>query len=1200
MTDNKPQRRSCEVVDIDPGWYPGQPELEDDPALSEKWGDYVAVGAPVAPTKFVPMKLPQPTQGLQHNHRVQQHPRVPACASAAACSACRPAASGRTHTSRDAPPIRLLSSSLQFSVPIFAAPPAPPPSQTPLSTEILDSWSLPAQPKHRLTVPQMVADQAAAGRKIGLILDLSNHDCLYTDDVPPDVQYIHIQLVAKELPPPDFVAEVVAAANAFWEQHPDLYIAVHCAYGFNRTGFVVCCYLIECCGLTARYSGYAGMLGDYVSGNSAGHNGGAHHGSPDNSSFGGCSPACRSQDLRDLPQPQAAASAFAAAADRAPHVSEAVGGPAPCIEAPPIPGAGRGAACHSDAAAAAGQGQGHAQAGAVAAGALGSSVSVGSGGRRFSEDRTSSGACGDNESLGVSDRYILQTMRQHAMAQQQQQGNNASIPEEDGGGTGGGSSSHDSPLRGVSSNSLTDYSDVSIRPSGGGSSGAMGPTPPSVTPPRTSAQPAAGRGGRSSLAVQRAQPGAAPAGPTLSDLVRVLDVDTLAAMFNGLTFKELGQIRLACRALREACASFVRRFDVRVNHRTAQNWRPGQRSPLSLFPWCSELKLSISVEKPDPYRDWQAANSDDDDDEQMFRYPADSNYSHHHLARLALAGVRAEALARIRKLTVFNFSMTYGNMGFDLAGVLCALAPQLPALEVLGVSYAWQLAGMKAADRARPTMIYQALAQHCPRLRELRLPAAPGMLHGVDALAACGGLTAFESWESARGHDGAIILGAAEVEALSQLTQLRTLKLRCHDRSAGGAHLVALLGARRWPQLQELKLAASMPQIELTLQPGSGRDIQELWLQPCCTGECGPLAFEAAARVLMAAVDLAPPDAPRSRIHSLRVAGLPVTKHSCSEADAVKCLEPAGHLARLAARCGQVHVEHLDAKRAVSVSALCAVLGVLGMPALLKLQHGFWVVLQELWAGRAQGELADDQPAAPSGHPGPLSGADLRLLQRLLDLDAGSLAQNWRPGQRSPLSLFPWCEDVSISVDTNIWDTSRSSDGESSDDDEGEAGEGYGDSGYGHHHTARLALAGVSAQALGRIRRLTIVNDYDSRRGFDLEAVVCTFVPQLPGLEVLDANDLRLPAVPGMLHGVGALAACAGLAELYCAESFAGWDGPAVLGAAELEGLSQLTQLRTLKLRCHDRSAGGAHLAALLEARRWPQLVCLELAASVM
>lgn len=86
------------------------------------------------------------------------------------------------------------------------------------------------------------------------------------------------------------------------------------------------------------------------------------------------------------------------------------------------------------------------------------------------------------------------------MAQQQQQGNNASIPEEDGGGTGGGSSSHDSPLRGVSSNSLTDYSDVSIRPSGGGSSGAMGPTPPSVTPPRTSAQPAAGRGGRYSRA----------------------------------------------------------------------------------------------------------------------------------------------------------------------------------------------------------------------------------------------------------------------------------------------------------------------------------------------------------------------------------------------------------------------------------------------------------------------------------------------------------------------------------------------------------------------------------------------------------------------------------------------------------------------------------------------------------------------------
>lgn len=40
-----------------------------------------------------------------------------------------------------------------------------------------------------------------------------------------------MQLVAKELPPPEFVAQVCARANHFWSQHPDEYIGIHCAYG---------------------------------------------------------------------------------------------------------------------------------------------------------------------------------------------------------------------------------------------------------------------------------------------------------------------------------------------------------------------------------------------------------------------------------------------------------------------------------------------------------------------------------------------------------------------------------------------------------------------------------------------------------------------------------------------------------------------------------------------------------------------------------------------------------------------------------------------------------------------------------------------------------------------------------------------------------------------------------------------------------
>lgn len=49
------------------------------------------------------------------------------------------------------------------------------PMKTPLSAEILDHWQLPEAPKHRLTVEALLQAQAAAGRRVGLLLDLSNH-----------------------------------------------------------------------------------------------------------------------------------------------------------------------------------------------------------------------------------------------------------------------------------------------------------------------------------------------------------------------------------------------------------------------------------------------------------------------------------------------------------------------------------------------------------------------------------------------------------------------------------------------------------------------------------------------------------------------------------------------------------------------------------------------------------------------------------------------------------------------------------------------------------------------------------------------------------------------------------------------------------------------------------------------------------------
>ncbi|KAL4852861.1 mRNA-capping enzyme [Chlorella vulgaris] len=126
------------------------------------------------------------------------------------------------------------------------------PMKTPMSNEILGSWSLAEAPKHPLTVPRLLETQSKLGRTVGLIIDLANHDCLYSDDMPESLEYEHVQLIAKVLPTREAIAEVERIANSFWAQHPEQHIAIHCAYGFNRTGFVVCSYLCQACGLSVE------------------------------------------------------------------------------------------------------------------------------------------------------------------------------------------------------------------------------------------------------------------------------------------------------------------------------------------------------------------------------------------------------------------------------------------------------------------------------------------------------------------------------------------------------------------------------------------------------------------------------------------------------------------------------------------------------------------------------------------------------------------------------------------------------------------------------------------------------------------------------------------------------------------------------------------------------------------------------------
>ena len=68
------------------------------------------------------------------------------------------------------------------------------PCKTPLSAEILATWSLPQPAEHPLTVASLLEGQAAAGRRVGMILDLSNHATLYRQDLTDGLGYEHVQV----------------------------------------------------------------------------------------------------------------------------------------------------------------------------------------------------------------------------------------------------------------------------------------------------------------------------------------------------------------------------------------------------------------------------------------------------------------------------------------------------------------------------------------------------------------------------------------------------------------------------------------------------------------------------------------------------------------------------------------------------------------------------------------------------------------------------------------------------------------------------------------------------------------------------------------------------------------------------------------------------------------------------------------------
>ncbi|CEF97757.1 Protein-tyrosine phosphatase, active site [Ostreococcus tauri] len=121
------------------------------------------------------------------------------------------------------------------------------PMKTPLSARYVEDRCA-----HALTMDILLREQRALGREIGLIVDLTNHDCLYEEDVPASVSRTHVRNVAKTVPSVGDCRRASKVVNDFLSSDAgkDRYVAVHCAYGFNRTGFMICCHLVETLGVS--------------------------------------------------------------------------------------------------------------------------------------------------------------------------------------------------------------------------------------------------------------------------------------------------------------------------------------------------------------------------------------------------------------------------------------------------------------------------------------------------------------------------------------------------------------------------------------------------------------------------------------------------------------------------------------------------------------------------------------------------------------------------------------------------------------------------------------------------------------------------------------------------------------------------------------------------------------------------------------
>jgi len=129
------------------------------------------------------------------------------------------------------------------------------PFKTPLDSSFYGRFSDFDEARDDFSVQTMVHYASNADHKLGLVIDLTGTDRYYdaSEWKRYGIEYVKMACPGRECPPESVVAKFIKTVDTFLTDSSQngKTIGVHCTHGINRTGYMICRFLIDTKGWNA-------------------------------------------------------------------------------------------------------------------------------------------------------------------------------------------------------------------------------------------------------------------------------------------------------------------------------------------------------------------------------------------------------------------------------------------------------------------------------------------------------------------------------------------------------------------------------------------------------------------------------------------------------------------------------------------------------------------------------------------------------------------------------------------------------------------------------------------------------------------------------------------------------------------------------------------------------------------------------------